>query len=281
LLTCCVQEVSVFNLTSGKVSDHTKETHMRFDNQVALVTGAASGIGRAIVQQFVAEGAAVVAVDIVEEALHQVVAELQAQGGKATGCVANISSDVDVERMLSIATSTYGRLDILCNNAGIMDLMTPAADVPLALWDRVLAVNLTGPFLACRRAIPLMLEQGGGRIVNTASEAGLRGGTAGTPYTVSKHGVVGLTKSIAFHYGERGIRCNAVCPGGVETGIGVGSGMPHEAGLSRVIAFVQGSSGGRPAKPEQIASVIAFLASDDASNVNGAILTADNGWFAA
>jgi NAD(P)-dependent dehydrogenase (short-subunit alcohol dehydrogenase family) len=154
---------------------------MRFDNQVALVTGAASGIGRALVQQFAAEGAAVVAVDIVEEALHQVVAELQSQGGKATGCVANISSDEDVERMLGIATSTYGRLDILCNNAGIMDLMTPAADVPLALWDRVLAVNLTGPFLACRRAIPLMLEQGGGRIVNTASEAGLRGGTAGTP----------------------------------------------------------------------------------------------------
>ena len=253
---------------------------MRFDNQVALVTGAASGIGRALVQQFVAEGAAVVAVDIVEEALHQVVAELQAQGGKATGCVANISSDVDVERMLSIATSTYGRLDILCNNAGIMDLMTPAADVPLALWDRVLAVNLTGPFLACRRAIPLMLEQGGGRIVNTASEAGLRGGTAGTPYTVSKHGVVGLTKSIAFHYGERGIRCNAVCPGGVETGIGVGSGVPHEAGLAKVMAVVQ-SSAGRPARPEQIASVIAFLASDDASNVNGAILMADNGWFAA
>ena len=164
---------------------------MRFDNQVALVTGAASGIGRALVQQFVAEGAAVVAVDIVEAALHQVVAELQSQGGKATGCVANISSDEDVERMLGIAASTYGRLDILCNNAGIMDLMTPAADVPLALWDRVLAVNLTGPFLACRRAIPLMLEQGGGRIVNTASEAGLRGGTAGTPYTVSKHGVVG------------------------------------------------------------------------------------------
>ncbi len=121
---------------------------MRFENHVALVTGAASGIGRA-------------------------------------------------------ATSTYGRLDILCNNAGIMDLMTPAADVPLALWDRVLAVNLTGPFLACRRAIPLMLQQGGGSIVNTASEAGLRGGAAGTPFTVSKHGVVGLTRVSPFTMGTR------------------------------------------------------------------------------
>ncbi len=254
---------------------------MRFDNQVALVTGAASGIGRALVQQFVAEGAAVVAVDIAEEALHQFVAELQAQGGKATGCVANISADADVECMLGTATSTYGRLDILCNNAGIMDLMTPAADVPLALWERVLGVNLTGPFLACRRAIPIMLEQGGGRIVNTASEAGLRGGTAGTPYTVSKHGVIGLTKSIAFHYGDQGIRCNAVCPGGVETAIGLGGSMAHEAGLNKVFAMVQGSASGGVAKPEQIASAIAFLASDDSSNVNGAILAVDNGWSAA
>lgn len=253
---------------------------MRFENQVALVTGAASGIGRSLVRQFVAEGAAVVAVDITEEALNQLVTELQSQGGRATACLANVASEADVERMITLAGSTYGRLDILCNNAGIMDLMTPAADVSLPLWERVLAINLTGPFLACRRAIPLMLEQGGGTIINTASEAGLRGGTAGTPYTVSKHGLVGLTKSIAFHYGDQGIRCNAVCPGGVETAIGVGSGIPHEAGLARVMAFVQ-STTSRVAKPEEIAAVIAFLASHDASNINGAILPADGGWFAA
>ena len=253
---------------------------MRFENQVALVTGAGSGIGRALVQQFVAEGAAVVAVDIVEEAVQKVVADLVAQGGKATACVANISSDADVERMIGTATSVYGRLDILCNNAGIMDLMTPAADVPLALWDRILAVNLTGPFLACRHAIPIMLEQGGGRIINTASEAGLRGGAAGTPYTVSKHGVIGLTKSIAFHYGDRGIRCNAVCPGGVETAIGIGAGVPNQAGLAKVMGLMQGV-GIKVAQPEQIASVIVFLASNDSSNVNGVILPADGGWSAA
>jgi NAD(P)-dependent dehydrogenase (short-subunit alcohol dehydrogenase family) len=157
---------------------------MRFEHQVALVTGAASGIGRALVQRLVAEGAAVVAVVIVEALLQAMVADLREQGATITGCTANVASDTDVASMLATATSTYGRLDILCNNAGIMDLMTPAAEVPLDLWERVLAVNLTGPFLACRRAIPLFLEQGGGSIVNTASEAGLRGGAAGTAYTV-------------------------------------------------------------------------------------------------
>ncbi|HEX4203715.1 MAG TPA: SDR family oxidoreductase [Ktedonobacteraceae bacterium] len=253
---------------------------MRFENHVALVTGAASGIGLALIQQLVAEGAAVVAVDIVEEALHRVVTDLQTQGGRVTGCVANISTDAEVERMLGTATSTYGRLDILCNNAGIMDRMMPAAEVPLELWEQVLAINLYGPFLACRRAIPLMLEQGGGSIVNTASEAGLRGGAAGTSYTVSKHGVVGLTRSIAFHYGERGIRCNAVCPGAVATAIGVGKGMPSEAGLARIMPFMKGSAPSRIAHPEELAAAIAFLASNDASYINGAILAVDNGWLA-
>src|SRR2546423_7089340 len=190
---------------------------MHFEHQVAVVTGAASGIGRALVQRLVAEGAAVVAVDIVEAPLQTLVADLREQGATITGCTANVASDTDVASMLATATSTYGRLDILCNNAGIMDLMTPAAEVSLDLWERVLAVNLNGPFLACRRAIPLFLEQGGGSIVNTASEAGLRGGAAGTPYIVSKHGGVGLPKSIAFHHGGQGIPGNAVCSGSVET----------------------------------------------------------------
>jgi NAD(P)-dependent dehydrogenase (short-subunit alcohol dehydrogenase family) len=254
---------------------------MRFEQQVALVTGAASGIGRALVQRFVAEGASVVAVDIVEAPLQALVAELEQQGAKITACVANVASDTDVASMLTTTTSTYGRLDILCNNAGIMDLMTPAADVSLELWERVLAINLNGPFLACRRAIPLFLEQGKGSIVNTASEAGLRGGAAGTAYTVSKHGIVGLTKSIAFHYGERGIRCNAVCPGAVATSIGTGNGTLSEVGMARVYPFLQASAPSRIATPEELAAAIAFLASNDASYINGAILPVDGGWFAA
>ncbi len=238
------------------------------------------GIGRALVQRLVAEGAAVVAVDIVESPLHTLVADLQKRGATIIGCTANVTSDTDVETMLNAATSTFGRLDILCNNAGISDLVAPVAEVSLELWERVLAVNLNGPFLACRRAIPLFLEQGSGCIVNTASEGGLRGGVAGTAYTVSKHAVIGLTRSIAFHYGERGIRCNAVCPGRVATAIGVGNGVPSEAGLARVRSLIQGSAPSRVATPEEIAAAMVFLASNEASFINGVILPVDGGWFA-
>jgi NAD(P)-dependent dehydrogenase (short-subunit alcohol dehydrogenase family) len=253
---------------------------MRFEGKVALVTGAGSGIGKATVDQLLAGGAQVVAVDIVEGALQTAITAWQATGGQVTGVVANVMDEADVERMIEAAYTAYGRLDILCNNAGIMDMMTPAADVSRDLWDRVLGVNLTGPFLACRKALPRMIAQGGGSIVNTASEAGLRGGAAGTPYTVSKHGVIGLTKSIAFFYGEQGIRCNAVCPGGVRTAIGIGGTAPHAGGLGQVMGILQAATHGHVAEPEQLASVIAFLASDEASNVNGAILPVDGGWSA-
>ncbi len=251
---------------------------MRFERKVAVVTGAGSGIGKATVDQLIAEGAQVIAVDVVEGSLQEAVTAWQATGGQVTGVVANVMQEADVERMIEAAYATYGRLDILCNNAGIMDLMTPAADVSRELWDRVLGVNLTGPFLACRQALPRMVAQGGGSIVNTASEAGLRGGAAGTAYTVSKHGLIGLTKSIAFFYGEQGIRCNAVCPGGVLTAIGVGGAAPHPGGMEQVGAVLQATMRGHVAQPEQIAAVIAFLASEAASNVNGAILPVDHGW---
>jgi NAD(P)-dependent dehydrogenase (short-subunit alcohol dehydrogenase family) len=251
---------------------------MRFTGKVALVTGAGSGIGKATVDQFLAEGAQVVAVDVVEASLQGALAEWQGKGGQVTGVVANVMQEADVDRMIETAYTAYGRLDILCNNAGIMDLMTPAADVSLDLWNRVLGVNLTGPFLACRKAIPRMVAQGGGSIVNTASEAGLRGGAAGTPYTVSKHGVIGLTKSVAFFYGQQGIRCNAVCPGGVRTAIGIGGAAPHPGGLGQIMGVLQATTHGQVAEPEQLASVITFLASDEASNVNGAILPVDAGW---
>ena len=209
----------------GRTTSWRKRDAIRRESRTGDRRG--SGIGKATVDQFIAGGAQVVAVDVVEGTLQA------ARRGKVTGVVANVMVEADVDRMIETAHTTYGRLDILCNNAGIMDLMTPAADVSTELWDGVLGVNLTGPFLACRKALPAMIAQSGGNIVNTASEAGLRGGAAGTPYTVSKHGVIGLTKSIAFFYGEQGIRCNAVCPGGVRTAIGIGGAALTRGGLGR------------------------------------------------
>lgn len=158
-----------------------------------------------------------------------------------------------------------------------MDRVLPVGEVTDEVWNSVLAVNLNGPFYTSRKAVPLMVAQGGGVIVNTASGAAVRGGVAGAAYTASKHGVVGLTKSIASYYAKEGIRCNAVCPGGVATNIGVG-GIPHAEGMAKLRKVLELTP--RIAVAEEIATVALFLASDDASFVNGAVLIADGGWAA-
>lgn len=253
----------------------------KFNDKVALVTGGASGIGKAVVLELVSQGASVVVVDMVEERLTQLTTELPNQSERIATCLGNVSVEADIDRMVETAIARFGRLDILVNNAGIMDAMTPVAEVSNELWNRVLAVNLTGPFMLTRKVIPIMLNQGEGRIVNVASEAGLRGGAAGAAYTASKHGVIGLTKNTAFMYGPQGIRCNAVCPGAVQTNIGIGGEYNQASlGISRVMPVLRATSGNRIANPGELAAVIAFLISDEASFVNGAVLAADNGWSA-
>lgn len=250
---------------------------MRLKNKVAVITGAGSGIGRAMATLFASEGARVVVADIVQERVDEVVAAIKADGGEATGFIVNVAEEADVEKMLMTAVDTYGRLDILCNNAGVMDRMTPVADVTDELWQRVISINLTGPMMAMRRAIPMMIEQGGGVILNTASTAGLHGAHAGAAYVASKHGLVGLTKNTAYMYAQKGIRCNAICPGGVETAIGVG-GEPNEFGMGRM----QAGAGSMPrvGKPQELANVALMLVSDEASFVSGSIVTVDGGWTA-
>ncbi len=250
---------------------------MKLENKVALVTGAASGIGKAIAVQFAREGATIVAGDIVSDALSEVVDGINASGGKAIGLTVNVALESDIARMVDTGMKDFGRIDILCNNAGVLDDMVPVAEVTDELWERVISVNLNGPFMACRKVIPIMLGQGAGVILNIASAAGLFGCRGGAAYTTSKHALVGLTKNIAFMYAQQGIRCNAICPGGVESNIARG-GEFHEFGYSRMGLGV--ATMPRMGQPEEVATVALLLVSDDGSFVNGAAIPVDAGWMA-
>ncbi|MFI7444636.1 SDR family NAD(P)-dependent oxidoreductase [Nonomuraea indica] len=246
-----------------------------FDKRIALVTGAGSGIGRAMAVAFAAAGARVVVCDIDAGSAADTAAGI---GDAALPVTADISAEDSVAALVETAISRYGRIDVLCNNAGIMDTMALPADIPPHLWERVLRVNLTGTFLVTHAVLPHMLSQGGGAIVNTASEAGIRGGAAGAAYTASKHGVVGLTRSVAWAYAKDGIRCNAILPGPTLTGIVTNTTL-DPAGAARLSPVL--TLGERLAQPEQMADAALFLASDAASFVNGAIVPVDGGWSAA
>jgi NAD(P)-dependent dehydrogenase (short-subunit alcohol dehydrogenase family) len=246
-----------------------------FNNKICLITGAGSGIGRAMAVAFAKTGARVVVCDVNEEGARRTAADI---GDAALAVTADIGDEAAVAALVETAIDAYGRIDVLCNNAGIMDTMALPADITIAEWERVLRINLTGTFLVTHAILPHLLRQGGGAIVNTASEAGVRGGAAGAAYTASKHGVVGLTKSVAWAYANDGIRCNAILPGPTMTGIATSASFnpTGAARLGPVLAL-----GERLAQPEQMADVAVFLASDAASFINGAIVPVDGGWSAA
>ncbi|MGW7613573.1 SDR family NAD(P)-dependent oxidoreductase [Streptomyces sp. NPDC054766] len=247
------------------------------DGRSVIVTGAGSGIGRATALAFAAEGARVVVADLNADGAAEVVKEIEAAGGCAVAVAGDLSEQAVVDRVAATAVERFGGVDVLVNNAGIMDRMSAVAEVSDAEWERVIRVNLTAPFLLTRAVLPHMLAAGKGAVVNTASEAGLRGSAAGAAYTASKHGIVGLTKSLAVMYRDKGIRTNAIAPGGTRTGITVDleAGAHGPAALGAYMGNV-----GRPAEAEEQAAAIVFLASDAASNINGVILPVDNGWAA-
>lgn len=226
---------------------------------------------------FVAEGASVVAGDWNGDRLAAAVA---GSGGAIVGAQGNIAERATAEGLIDRAVSTYGRLDLLVNNAGVMDYMQGVGELDDAVWRRVLGTNLDGPMFTSRRAVRQMLEHGGGAIVNVASTAGIHGGAAGAAYTVAKHGLVGLTRNTAWMCAKRGIRCNAICPGATITNIA--ESMPHDrldpVGAGRAGAFAALA----PAylDPDDIARLARFLASDEARHINGAIIPADGGWAA-
>lgn len=247
------------------------------EDRSVVVTGAGSGIGRAAALRFAAEGARVVVADIDPERATAVVQEIEAAGGTAVAVIGDLAEQTVVDQVVSTAVDSFGGIDVLVNNAGIMDRMSATADVSDAEWERVLRVNLTAPFLLTRAALPHMLARGKGAIVNTASEAALRGSAAGTPYTVSKHGIVGLTRSVAVMYRNAGIRANAIAPGGTRTNLSVEA-VPGAHGPAVVGSYLHNI--GRVADADEQAAAIVFLASDAASDISGVILPVDNGWSA-
>lgn len=251
---------------------------MKLADKVAIVTGAGAGMGKAIAILFAKEGAKVVATDINLEAVQATVSEIEANGGIATAVQTNVALEEDIQKMVDTAVNTYGTLDILVNNAGIMDNFVPAGDVTDELWERVFAVNTTSVMRSTRKALPIFLEKSSGVIINVASIGGLHGSRAGAAYTASKHAVIGLTKNVGFQYANKGIRCNAIAPGGVQTNIASTLTNPNPFGAERANAGV--SANPRFGESEEIAKVALFLASDDSSFVNGAVIVADSGWTA-
>jgi NAD(P)-dependent dehydrogenase (short-subunit alcohol dehydrogenase family) len=244
----------------------------RHAGRVALLTGAGSGIGLATAIRLAAEGATVVGCDVKEAAVETARAEVPG----ATFSVVDVTDQQALDDLVARTLADHGRIDIVGNIAGINDGFLAAHEVDDATWDRVLAVNTTAVMRLCRAVLPGMQAQGRGAIVNIASIAGLGGGSSGVAYTTSKHAVIGITRSVAWTYKADGIRCNAVCPGGVRTNI-VGRGDPaSEWGLGRLAPFHGLAT--PIAQADEIATLVSWLASDEASNVNGAVITADGGW---
>lgn len=251
---------------------------MKLKDQVAVVTGAASGMGKAIARLFAKEGAKIVVGDINEAGVQKTAEEIIADGGTATAVKVNVTEEADIQYMVDEAVSQYGTLDIIVNNAGIMDNMVPAANITDDLWERVFSINVTGVMRGTRKALSVFLEKNSGIIINIASAAGLAGSRAGATYTASKHAVVGFTKNVGFQYAEKGIRCNAIAPGGVETNIGTTMADPDEFGMQRMMSGAENNP--RDGQPEEIAQIALFLASEDSSFINAEVIRADAGWLA-
>ena len=244
---------------------------MRFDGKVAIVTGAASGIGLATACQLAAEGADVILAD---RDFGGALKAAQALGKGAAAIELDVASEESCRECTARTVELHGRLDVVCNIAGVLDF-GPLSDLSADRWNRVISVNLTGVYHMCRAAMPHLVQRRGA-VVNMASAAGLVGVPFNAAYTASKHGVVGLTRSLALEFSKAGVRINAVCPGGVETPM-LHQTMPDDVDLEMIMRSASWLDGGALATAEEVAEVVTFLASDQARRMTGVALSVDGG----
>ncbi len=245
----------------------------RFEGRTAIVTGAASGIGRATAVRLASEGAQVACLDVAADAVQETAQALVTLGAKAISYCCDVTDEEAVNETVDDVASSLGRPSVLCNVAGI-GMFAHTIDMPLSSWQKILSVNLTGPFLLSKATLPHMLHPLGGNIVNVASNAGLMGAAYSAAYCASKGGLVMLTKALAVEYLGRGIRVNAVAPGGVDTPLVANFSLPEGADpkhLHRIMSRMGFCT------PDQVAAAIAFLASDESAYTTGAVLSVDGG----
>jgi NAD(P)-dependent dehydrogenase (short-subunit alcohol dehydrogenase family) len=258
-------------------------------SRMAVVTGAGSGIGRAIAQALAARGAAVAALDLHAASAKETAGLIAAAGGRAEAYQCDTSVAAEVDRAVSAAVQGLGALEVMVNNAGILDGYFNVDEMDEALWRRVIDIDLTGVFLGAKRALREMLPRGRGRIINMASVAGLNGTGGGAAYIAAKHGVVGLTKQMAVVYSARGITVNCVCPGPILTNLRqhsqeiLGPGVPDMSARGVAVSDEQIRAlvpAGRRGTVDDIASAVCYLASDEAGYITGHSLLVDGGWRA-
>lgn len=260
---------------------------MRLVTGTAVVTGGGSGIGKAVAVTLAAAGAPVAVVDILPDGGGAVAEEIGGRGGKAQFIAADVSCWDDVDRALGEAVRLLGPIGIMVNAAGILDGYAPVHEMSPALWSKVIAINLTGTFFGCKRALQEMVPAGNGRIINLASVAGLVGDGGGPAYVASKHGVVGLTRQLAVSAAARGVTVNAICPGPIQTGLRtnstaiLGADAPVMRGVGGDESAIKAVTPmGRRGTVEEVAATALFLASVDAAYITGHTLVIDGGWTA-